>query len=81
MTKIRISKKNFYIYLQKHYAGKYVAYSEKSEEILAVGKSFTELEKKLEKKKANFEEVVFSGPIQKPNRIYVYFFPLQAKDN
>lgn len=79
MAKVRVSKKNFYIYLQRHFAGKYVATNIEENEILAVGGTFVEVHKKLEEKKIDFAKVVFWGPIEEYGRTYVYLLSLQDK--
>lgn len=76
MTKLRVAEKNFYIYLQKHYAGKIVAYSESKEKVLAAGDSYSEIEQKLKKKKVDFGDVVYAGPIPHYKQTYVYRVPL-----
>lgn len=81
MKAVKNPKRDFYIYLKKNYAGKLVAYSIKTQEILAVGKTAISLEKQLKKKKVNFAEVVFTGPVPEPGRIYVYLISILAKAN
>lgn len=81
MVKKKELRRDFHMYLRKHYAGKYVAYLKMEDKILAVGKTFAEVEKKLEKQKVNFDNVVFSGPVQEYGRTYVYLLPIREKAN
>ena len=66
------SKQSFYQYLQKKFTGKLVAYSKKAKIVYADGKNVKEILEKLKRKKINLTDVVFTGPIQKPGRTYVY---------
>lgn len=82
MKKTRgVAKKDFYIYLQKHYAGKLVAYSMDEKKVYAVASDAKILMKKLEAKKIPPEKVVLAGPIEEYGKIYVYSLPLPQKDN
>lgn len=79
MTNQAKTKQSFYLYLQKHYTGKLVAYSKQAKVVYATGKNVKELTDKLKKKKTNFKDIVFTGPIPKSNRTYVYFISLCIK--
>ena len=72
MRKQNKSKQSFYQYLQKYFTGRLVAYSKKAKVVYADGKSVKELIEKLKRKKISLTDVVFTGPIQKPGRTYVY---------
>lgn len=65
-------KKISYLYLQKKYAGNIVALDKKESQVVAVGKKFSEIFKKLKAKQLSPQNYVFVGPIQKPGTINVY---------
>ena len=65
-------KKITYLTLQKKYPGQIVALDQDEKYILAVGKRFKEIFKKLEKNHLNPKSCVFVGPIQKSGTINVY---------
>ncbi len=75
------TKQSFYTYLQKKYSGKLVAYSKKAKKVYAMGKNATELIEKLKKNKIDLKDTVFTGPIPKAGRTYVYFISLFIKTN
>ena len=58
-------KKISYIYLQKKYPGNLVVLDKEERSVVAYGKKFSELFKKLEKKHLSERSVVFVGPVQK----------------
>ncbi len=72
-------KKISYIYLQKKYPGRVVALDKEEKEVVAFGKKFSELFKKLEKKHVSPRNVVFIGPVQKSGTINVYRLSLREK--
>jgi len=72
-------KKITYVYLQKKYPGLLVALDKDEKEIVASGKKFSILFKKLEKKHLNPKNVVFVGPVQKSGSINVYRLSLREK--
>jgi hypothetical protein len=74
------AKKDFYIYLQKYYAGKLVAYLKDETKVLAAAKDVETLMKKLEKQKVPPSEVVLAGPIEEYGKIYVYCLSISKKD-
>lgn len=73
-------KKISYIYLQKNYPGRVVALDKEEKEVLAYGKRFSELFKKLEKKHVSPRSVIFIGPVQKSGAINVYRLSLREKN-
>lgn len=73
------SKQAFYQYLQKKFTGKLVAYSKKAKVVYADGKNVRQLIGKLKKKKIDLTDIVFTGPVQKPGRTYVYTISLRIK--
>lgn len=79
MNTLKRTKQSFYHYLQQHYSGRLVAYSKATKVVYAVGKNVSELTGKLKKKKVNIADIVFTGPIQKPGRTYVYFISICIK--
>jgi len=64
--------KNFYVYLQKHYAGKLVAFSKDETKIYATASNVEKLMEELKTKKIPSSQVVISGPIEEYGKIYVY---------
>ena len=76
MKNKKITNKNFYVYLQKHYAGKLVAFSKDETEIYGTASNIEKLMGKLEEKKIPPSQVVISGPIEEYGKIYVYILPV-----
>lgn len=72
-------KKISYLQLQKKYSGKVVALDKKESQVIAVGKKFPSLFKKLESKGFSPQDSIFVGPIQKAGTTNVYFFSLSEK--
>ena len=77
----KITNKNFYIYLQKHYAGKLVAYSKDETKVYATASNVKQLTKQLQAKKIPPSEVIVAGPIEEYGKIYVYPLSVQRKNN
>jgi len=57
-------KKISYLQLQNKYPKKIVALDRKEKKVLAVGKKFTEIFKKLKNSHLNIKNAVFVGPVQ-----------------
>lgn len=72
-------RKISYLQLQKKFSGKIVALDKKEKEVIAAGKKFSELFKKIEMKGFKPKNLVFVGPIQKAGTINVYYFSLREK--
>jgi len=72
MKSKKIINKNFYAYLQKHYAGKLVAFSEDETEVYATANNVEKLTEELKAKKIPPSQVVIAGPIEEYGKIYVY---------
>ena len=72
-------KKISYVDLQKNYAGNIVALDKEEKHIIAAGKKFSEIIKKLKAKRLNPQNFVFVGPIQKSGTVNVYIFSLRKK--
>ena len=81
MKKKKITSKNFYAYLQKHYAGKLVAFSKDETKVYAAENNAEKLMNKLQAKKISPPQVVIAGPIEEYGKIYVYLFSLSQEDN
>jgi len=77
MKNKKITNKNFYVYLQKHYAGKLVAFSKDETKIYATASNAEKLMDELKSKKVPPSEVVIAGPIEEYGKIYVYSFSVQ----
>lgn len=74
-------RKITYLTLQKKYPGQIVALDRDEKYILAVGKKFEQIFKKLEKKNLKPKNCVFVGPIQKAGTINVYLLSLRKKSH
>jgi len=72
MKNKKITNKNFYVYLQKHYAGKLVAFSEDETKIYATANNVEKLMEEIKAKKLPPSKVVIAGPIEEYGKIYVY---------
>lgn len=81
MRKKKITRKNFYAYLQKHYAGKLVAFSKDETKVYATDSNVGNLINKLQAKKLPPSQVVIAGPIEEYGKIYVYLLSLSQENN
>lgn len=79
MKSLNKSKQSFYQYLQQNFTGRLVAYSKKAKTVYADAKNSQELISKLKRKKVNLSDTVFTGPIEKPGKTYVYKISLRIK--
>lgn len=76
MKNKKIINKNFYVYLQKHYVGKLVAFSKDETKVYATASNVEKLMGDLQTKKIPPSEVIIAGPIEEYGKIYVYPLPL-----
>lgn len=67
--------------LQKKYAGKLVALSEKEDKVISAGKSFNEIFLKIKNMGLNPKDCVFVGPVGKMGAINVYEVSLRKETN
>lgn len=74
-------KKNSFSSLQKKYSGRLIALSKKDNKVVASAFDSEKLLEKLKKKKITLDKIVFSGPIPKLSRTYVYLLSLSRKTN
>lgn len=74
-------KKISYVYLQKKYPGNIVALDREEKRVVAYGRKFSEIFKKLQMKKLTPKNYIFVGPIQKSGTINVYLLSLRKKSN
>lgn len=81
MKKQKITSKNFYVYLQKHYAGKLVAISKDETKVYAAESNVEKLMDKLQAKKISPPKVIIAGPIEEYGKIYVYPFSISEENN
>lgn len=65
-------KKITYLYLQQKYPGYIVALDKEERHIVAYGRKFDEVYRKLAAKNLSPQSCVFIGPIQKSGTINVY---------
>jgi len=74
-------KKISYSELQKKYAGKMVVLDKTESQVIASGKKFPSLFKKLASKGLNPKDQIFVGPVQKRGTISVYKLSLRAQNH